>query len=256
MHPNRSQQFVCHFVEKDGDNFANMRAAVVKHRAVASGRIACHFYHQPFADASRNIIAAIRAADQPSFFFVDPFGYAEDVPMTVLGDVLKLPKAELFVNLMFMFINRALTGGNAALAPTLDNLMGSPDWRSLGFLHGHGREQGFITLYRNQLKQRGAEFVIPFRMGDDDCARTLYYLVHATKHIKGANVMKRAMVASGSRGELGYSGQMRHRMSPLFNLDTKNLPDYLLQRFGGQTVTFSSIIAQTIEETGTCLESA
>ncbi len=79
-------------------------------------------------------------------------------------------------------------------------------------------------------------------------------LVHATKHVKGASLMKQAMVASGSRSELGYAGETRHRMSPLFNLDADNLPVHLLRRFAGQTLTFSDVVARTIEETGTCVE--
>ena len=97
MHRNRSVPFTCHFVEKDPTNFANLRAEVERHRAVVSGRARPYFYNEPFSIAANTIIRRIQRADQPSFFFVDPFGYT-DTPMELLGRVMALPKAEVFVN--------------------------------------------------------------------------------------------------------------------------------------------------------------
>ena len=136
---------------------------------------------------------------------------------------------------------------------TLDALVGAPDWRDIRTLPRRQWESAFIALYRRQLKRHGAEFGIPFRMGDDARATTLYYLIHATKHIKGATVMKSAMAASATPGELGYAGE-RHHLTPLFDLDVSNLAAYLLRTLAGQTVSFDAIVARTIEETGTCRE--
>ncbi len=250
LHPKRSVPFTCHFVEKDPDNFANMQAEVGSHRAVVSGRIRPYFYNEPFSVASGSIIRRIRDADQPSFFFVDPFGYT-DTPMEVLGQVLALPRAEVFVNLMFYAIRRGLGSDDLTLHTTLDALTGTPAWRDLRGQSGHQCERRFIDLYRRQLKRHGAAFTIPFRMGDDERAGTLYYLIHATKHIKGAKVMKSAMVGSATPGELGYDGE-RHHLTPLFDLSVSNLPYYLLREFAGQTASFDDVVARTIEETGTC----
>jgi three-Cys-motif partner protein len=250
----QTEEFVCHFVEADDDNFANLQAEVQNHPAVTRGLIMCRLYNAPFSSVSDAIISEVRRLQQPSFFFVDPFGY-EDTPMATLGQILGLPKAEVFVNLMFGFINRAIgIDGNPALAATLDRLFGSPEWRSIAHLSKGPREHAFIELYRQQLKQNGAAYVIPFRMGDDTRDRTLYYLVHATKHLRGALVMKDVMVASGSPGELGYAGENRHLLLPLFDLHRSELPSFLMGRFAGKTVTFDDVVAATIEETGTCRE--
>jgi three-Cys-motif partner protein len=247
-HPDPSQLFVCHFVEKDPDNFASMVAEVKGHPAVISGRVRCYFYNAAFSDVSRKIIASIRVGGQPSFFFVDPFGYS-DPAMGMVAEVLRLPGAEVFINLMFDFINRALNGDNPAV---LDALVGSPAWRALRDLHGYERERAFIELYREQMKLRGADFVIPFRMNADNKDRTLYYLVHGSKHVRAATLMKDAMIASGSGADLGYNGESRHQMQPLFNMDALPLADFLFQTFADQVVTFDEIIARTIEESGAC----
>jgi three-Cys-motif partner protein len=252
LHRNRSVSLTCHFVEKDPVNFANMRAEVERHQAVVSGRIRAYFYNAPFSVAGDTIVQRIRRADQPSFFFVDPFGYT-DTPMALLGRVLALPKAEIFVNLMFSAIRRGLGSDDPTLHTTLDELVGAPDWRDVCALPRSQWERSFVNLYRHQLKRHGAAFGIPFRMGDDDRATTLYYLIHATKHIKGATLMKHAMTVSATPGELGYTGG-RHHLTPLFDLDVSNLAGYLLRTFAGRTLSFDDIVAQTIEETGTCRE--
>jgi hypothetical protein len=66
--------------------------------------------------------------------------------------------------------------------------------------------------------------------------------------------MKDVMVASGSPGELGYAGENRHLLMPLFDLHRSELPSFLMGRFAGKTVTFDDVVAATIEETGTCRE--
>jgi len=91
-------------------------------------------------------------------------------------------------------------------------------------------------------------------MGDDIRSRTLYYLIHATKHIRRAMIMKAVMVASSTPGLLGFGGARRHRQSPLFQDDIDRLPQQLLTMFAGQTLTFEDIIARSIEQTGVCTE--
>lgn len=252
LHPNRAIPFTCHFVEKHPQNFANMRAEVEAHRAVKSGRIRCHFYQAAFSDASGRIIAQVQAAGQPSFFFVDPFGYT-DPSMGVIRQILALPQAEVFINLMFSAIRRGLGSHDATLEHTLDRLTGTTEWRALRAMHHHRWEREFVTLYRRQLKRHGAAFAIPFRMGDDTRATTLYYLLHASKSIKAATVMKSVMTATGTPGQLGYT-RREHHLAPLFDASVHGLPEYLLRMFDGQTTTYDDVIARTIEETGTCVD--
>ncbi len=209
LHPNRSVPFTCHFVEKDPNNFTNLRTEVERHHAVVGGRIQVYLYNAPFSVAGDTIVRHIRQADQPSFFFVDPFGYT-DTPMALLGRVLALPKAEVFVNLMFSAIRRGLGSDDPTLHATLDALLAAPDWRDIRDLPRRQWEPKFVALYRQQLKRHGAAFALPFRMGDDGRATTLYYLIHATKHIKGVTLMKSAMTTSATPGELGYTGERHH----------------------------------------------
>jgi three-Cys-motif partner protein len=247
----RGHKVRCHFIEPNPENHAILRAAVEDHEAFKSGQVQCITYNSYFSECVPAIIDEIRAARQGSFFFVDPFGF-EDPSMDLLGTVLNLRYAEVFVNLMFNFVNMAISAPGHA--DTMDRLFGAPDWRAATRLHDEARERALIELYRRELKRRGSAFVLPFRMGADERDRTLYYLVHATKHIKGASVMKDAMVASGSSGRLEYAGEARHGMIPLFDMDVENLPRFLLERFAGQTLSFDDVFAASIENSGACRE--
>lgn len=247
----RGRQIICYFVEPNPENYRILRAAVGDHQAYKDGKVRCLTYNTYFSASMPAIISEIKSSRQGSFFFVDPFGF-EDPSMDLLGSVLQLQYAEVFVNLMFNFVNMAIS--SPGHADTMNRLFGTTDWRDAIGLHGDAREQALIELYRRELKKRGAAFVLPFRMGADERDRTLYYLVHATKHIKGALVMKDAMVASGSGGGLEYAGETRHQMMPLFDMDADRLPDFLLKRFSGQTLSFEDIVAASIEDSGTCRE--
>lgn len=244
-------QSVCHFVEQDEQNFTNLKSEVERHPAVQAGRVQYRLYNSTFSAASGSIIGEIRRLRQASFFFVDPFGY-DDPTMDLLGQILSLDRSEILVNLMFNFANRAVSvSDNPSLALTLDRLFGSEDWRRFAHTHGTEREREFVDLYREQLRSRGARHVVRFRMGDDTVNRTLYYLVHAAKHPKGGMLMKDVMVALASPGELGYAGERRHQSIPLFDYQIDQLPEFLLRKFAGRTVSFDDTIAQTLEDTGT-----
>ncbi len=247
----RASHVSFHLIEQNRDNFENLKRELAEHQPAHDPRIKLKLYHTSFAGASAEVIADIRRNAQPSFFFIDPFGY-DDSSMDMIGQVLTLPRAEVMINLMYDFATRAVGMGNIALMHTLDLLFGTGAWRELIGLSGEEREREFLNLYRLQLKLRGAAYVLPFRMGDDARDRTLYYLLHATKHIKGAQVMKDAMVASGTPGHLAYRGTRQHQLIPLFDIDAAHLPDLLLARFQGRSLSFDDIVAQTFEETGTC----
>lgn len=249
------QSFTCHFVEPDAANFTNLASELHSYEPANDPRITYHLHNQRFAVISPSILRQLGQSQLPTFFFVDPFGY-EDPTMDLLGQIIRLPRVEVFVTFMYDFANRAMGWhGNAAIGSTLDDLFGSHDWRSIVRSNASDREDRLINLYRTHLKARGAAFAIPFRMSDDRRARTLYYLVHATKHYLGAKIMKESMVAFGTRGQLGYGGETGYHLEPLFRVDAENLRNVLLTNLAGQALPFDGVLAQTAELSGACRES-
>lgn len=245
----------CYFAEADLNNFTDLKRELEAYPPAKDPRISYELYNEPFSAASEKIVAKLGRLRHPSFFFVDPFGY-DDPTMDKLGEILRLSQTELFINLMYDFVNRGLHVRNQpALAATLSRLFGANEWQQLITLPKEEREDALVELYRQQLKRRGAKYVIPFRMGDDLRERTIYYLLYATKHPLGAKVMKDAMIASATRGQLAYAGQQRHQLIPLINFDVEQLSTLVLEKFAGRTLSFLDVIAESSEETGVCKES-
>jgi three-Cys-motif partner protein len=248
----------CHLVEPDADNMSNLRAELSRHRADNHSVIRIHYHKSRFGEAIDTILHSLNrdqygSIAQPSFFFLDPFGY-DDPTMDTVERILRLPKSEAFVNYMFDFVNWATGMSNLELGRTLDSLHGNPNWRECTPASGDERERCLRENYRRELKRRGAAYVIPFRMGQDAADRTLYYLFHASGHIKAARVMKDAMVKAGSPGHVGYAGEARHRLRPLFDADASMLPSLIRRVLQDRPLTFDQIIAASIEESGTCID--
>lgn len=242
-----------HLVEPDPDNLANLRAEIAEHPMSQHPLLRIHYYDVPFSAASAAIVSRIATSGQPGFFFLDPFGY-DDPPMSVVERILGLPRCEVFINYMFDFIRWASGMSEPALRDTLDRLHGNTGWRTCESFRGTARERCLRENYREELKKRGAKYVIPFRMGADDKDRTLYYLFHASGHPKAVRTMKQAMVKAGSPGHVGYAGEARHQLRPLFDVDASTLPSLLWQLFRDRQLTYDEVIDESIELSGTCVD--
>ena len=242
-----------HFVEKDPANFYNLEQELATYAPAQDLRVKVALYQAPFSVASDQIITMMRVITNLPFSSWILLATATR-PWLCSKTFWHCPRPRSMVNLMYDFASRAVSMRDEALSRTLDGLFGTTAWRALAPLTGEERERALLELYRSQLKSGHARYVLPFRMGDDERDRTLYYLLHATKHIKGAQVMKDAMIASGTPGGLGYAGAARHRLTPLFDVDAAHLPAKLLEWFSGETLTFDEIVARTFERTGTCKE--
>lgn len=249
----RVERIDLHLVERDSTNLADLQREMSNHPVSQDSRFRIHYYPMSFSAASPAIINQVAARRQPGFFFLDPFGY-DDLPMTLIERIVHLPKCEAFINYMFNFIQWGGGMSQPALLDTLDRLHGNESWRECNSVSGTARENCLRENYRQELKHRGAKYVIPFRMGADETDRTLYYLFHASGHPKAAREMKREMVRMSSPGHLGYAGEARHQWRPLFDFDADALPDLLWQLFRGQHLTFDDVIDQSIELSGTCIE--
>ena len=123
---------------------------------------------------------------RPMFLFIDPFGYS-GIPMSLIARIATVPHSECLINFTYKSINRWAIHGDRAREAHLDDLYGSPDWRSR-----RGDEHAMVDFYLAQLGSRaGFQYQMPFRMRNRVGA-TEYYLTFATNSPKGLTVMKAA----------------------------------------------------------------
>jgi three-Cys-motif partner protein len=151
----------------------------------------------------------------PAFFFVDPYGVA-GFPMSLLGRVLRLPRTEVFINLMWVRTALNLHNPVAQDAELFTRMFGSDRWRDLLTLRGEELRRAFLDLYLERLRApdgANARIVRSFEMCGSDGA-VVYWMVFCTNHARGWEKMKDAMWKVDPGGRFQYK-DTTHRDQPV-----------------------------------------
>ncbi len=121
-----------------------------------------------------------------TFFFVDPTGWKGVVDADTLQPLLRLPRSEFLINLMYDFINRAYSIPKHA--DDMETLLGE----SLNSDAGQNieRKPHILNGYRNKLNQeyKGRTTFVPINRSGTN--RVLYFLVYLTRDATGMRVFK------------------------------------------------------------------
>jgi three-Cys-motif partner protein len=121
-----------------------------------------------------------------AFFFIDPKAW-RPVSVGVLKPLLQRAHSEFLINLMYDFVNRAVS--MAVMKPQIEELLGeSPDVDGLPSV---AREKELLSIYRRNLKRLiPTELQWPARSAyarvlDPEKDRPKYHLVYLTTHPRG-----------------------------------------------------------------------
>ncbi len=121
-----------------------------------------------------------------TFFFVDPTGWQKVVGAKTMLPLLKLPKAEFLINLMYDFINRFV--GLEKHSEDMLELFGEiPTFED----ESPGqRQEILLAFFRRNLKNhyRGRTAYVSVEKPGKE--RVHYYLVYLTRHARGIDVFK------------------------------------------------------------------
>ena len=182
----------------------------------------------------------------PTFAFIDPFGF-KDIPLELIGRLLKKPKTEVFINIMVDSINRFLEHPDDMTRQHIINLFGTPDALKIA-QDSENRIKALRLLYQEQLKKY-AKFVRYFEMRDSN-NRTIYYLFFATNNPRGHEKMKDAFWKVDSSSGLRFSDATNPDQLVLLELDeTKKLAKELRIHFKNQTLPVRKVREYVIDET-------
>jgi len=249
------REIICTFIEKDPDNFKNLVSVISRLRPLYPD---VTIYPEPpiqgeLADEIGAILDTVGGRLAPSFFFVDPFGFS-GVPFELVKEILSIRRTEVFFTFMYRELGRFLE--RLELEPTIDELFGTDRWRECRPRVGGQREHCLRELYIRQLReQAGVKYVWPFRVRMTEKRQTLYYLIHATNHFKGLDIMKGIMYTQGAGGTYAYLGpddavyrqQMRLFVDDAD--DIESLKVYLRGRFAGQKLSYDQVKEKSYQET-------
>ena len=96
-----------------------------------------------------------------------------------------------------------------------------------------------------------SKFVFPYRIQFPDKDMTYYYMIHASKHIKGISIMK-SSYAKYNEGKVEYYGADKIKKLPLFQTEkyiNSELDDFILKEFSNQRIQFVNILEKLIDTT-------
>jgi three-Cys-motif partner protein len=122
-----------------------------------------------------------------TFFFIDPKGWKRVISAQTLAPLLRLPRSEFLINLMFEFANRALTIDQHR--QDMRELFGD-DHIFNGQESPESRREFILRGYRDTVNAvyRGRTAYVPVHRPGKD--KLLYFLVYLTRHSIGVSVFK------------------------------------------------------------------
>jgi three-Cys-motif partner protein len=163
----------------------------------------------------------------PAFVMIDPFGVS-DTPMSVIAEIFKHPQSEVYVSVMWDFIERFHK--TKEFPPHLDALFGTREWRTpLALGDESKRKRGVFSLYKRQLKASGAEHVVHFELYEGE--KLVYAIFHGSKHRVACDRMKQAIWKVAQFDGIAFRPGEEGMVS-LFADDRSQLKAQLLEEFG------------------------
>ena len=187
---NSSYELKCLNVEADSEVFQNLQASTSDFDQFV------HNYNGDFADFIENILKKI--ADRPALFFLDPIGVKELAWSTLEPLFKRTELTELLVRFDAQTALR-LTGKGEHLHKTFNAILGENDsqyWKERLRQCGQSpaKKRDCLTqAYEEKIKSY-FEYVTRIPIKDSD-NRIKYYLLFATRNLKGVQLMNDVLVA-------------------------------------------------------------
>jgi three-Cys-motif partner protein len=177
-------------VEKDKTNYRELEALC---ETLRHPKVKIEPRHKTFAAAAEELAAwgEKRRKPTPIFVTADPYGF-RGVPLRLIKRLLALKRTEVLVTFMARDMSRFLNEPN--VEGPMNEFFGGSSWRFCGHLDLPERPPCLLLNYQEIVGSNIAEYVIPFRVFEDERKTVLYYLVHLTNNDLGMRKMKEAMV--------------------------------------------------------------
>ena len=243
----------CIFIERSKNNFQNLQVEINKEREnspqIYGDWLNVKCFNDEFANVASGIINKYGESLAPSFFFIDPFGFS-GVPFEVIKNILSIGKTEVFITFMVRDVNRFFQSSNHR--SSIEELCGINNVQQIlqNRYSNLPREQALLKLYRDQLHEDGGvKYTIPFKISEDERLQTTYYLIHATNHPAGCELMKEIMYKAGTEGRFGYLGPDDGQLALTQFAGIAKLKKLLLNRFKGRILSYKDLRYETLMDT-------
>lgn len=210
----------CAFLEPDHrtlDHLGRYLESVDMH-----SRLGVHLFNTTFEDGFDQLVAAFPqhvAGEQPTMFFLDPFG-ATGVPFELVAQVLRFGRSEVLITLDHDGVSRNWSAGYERV---LTSVFGDASWREklTPEMSFRERSERIVAHYLDRLRSiSGVRYTFKFEMltSRRSVGSVGYFLVFASRHPLGLRRMKEAMRKLDQTGTYQFSNA-RVGQSALFEFD-------------------------------------
>ena len=232
------------FIEKNKKRYENLRQIIAKKFPKPAQNIKIRCIHGDFAKSCSKVLDEFEKDGKGLdriLAFLDPFGYS-DVPFDLISRILKYPKCELLLTFMHGYMIRFLHELHENAVNTLfkTNLL-----EEAGHIKNTDeRLKRLLEIFFEQLEEIDIKFIRSFTMRDSN-KKTIYDLIFATKHWKGMDEMKKAMLNVQKNGTYTYSDNIDNDQTYLVDINddfsANEASQSIVKQFSGQTVPIEDI---------------
>lgn len=246
-------RLICFFIEANKDNYKNLKATIEKYEIENKeelNQVKIQIVNGKFADVANKLLDSVDDKIIPSFFFIDPFGW-NGIEFKTITRILSIKRCEVFINFMTEQVNRFFE--DPKLKPSINSLFGDDaaveKITNIIKEEKISRENALLKFYRYQLmKVAEVKYTFAFKMFEEKKSKCKYNLIHATNHIKGAEIMKGIMANEGTKDRYGYLGPADGQ-SALYDYSRIDLlKDFLLKKYSGKQIRFMAIVDENFNE--------
>jgi len=180
------------FIEAKADRATNLERLVAPYGQSLADRATIVVSHGTFDEQLTGVLtdaAAKNLSLVPAFVMVDPFGISH-TPMSVISQILKNEKSEVYISFMTDWIDRFKQ--EPEFEAHLEGLFGCDEWRgAMKLATPRERRRFLFDLYAARLKKAGAKHVVHFDLRRG--ATVVYSIFFATGSDVGCDKMKEAI---------------------------------------------------------------
>jgi three-Cys-motif partner protein len=204
-------------------------------------RVTVHPTQETFEDIAQRFIAFAEreTVSPPTFIMVDPYG-VRGVRLDTLRRLLSFDRVEVFLTFMVRDPARFLESN---YDDALTALFGGDSWRSC--VDSDSRPECLMRTFQTVVRGDVAEYVLPYKVYEDERRVILYYLVHLTNNDLGMRVMKQKMLRRS--GEMAFFPISLRPQDQLGFEVAEQAPYLTLQRhlmtaYAGETMRFVDLL--------------
>ena len=256
MKTSKNKDFVVkfHLIEEDMENFENLESIIkeIENGKNYNERLQIYRYNNTFEDIVNDIMKDFDDFE-PSFFFLDPFGY-KPIKFESFREISGLYNPEILLTFMVQSISRFILSGN--IDHILEELFGDVLWKQeIDSIPGSMVEK-IRDLFISRIKNLRQFYSSWYDICRPNQNRIIYYMVHFTTHTKGIEIMRDVMGNIGKEGTFKYHGPRENEIKstpsllkmadPTFFNDRKEVEDFWLENLNQQEILYSELSIYTM----------